>query len=362
VSSAIAIPEPVSGDPRLPPCIEIWNGPRQVSGALGVPQRWLNVLGRVWPPDGVTLSYQLNDGPPGRLSVGPNRRRLAHAGDFNVEIAHSELRPGANSIRITAEGAGGRTVEEVLVDHRPGTVWPLPYRVDWRTAPGISPAQIVDGRWQVGPAGLRPLEIGYDRAVALGDMSWRDVEVSLWFVIHALDETITGYPSFSPGFGVALRWQGHSDWSRPRAPRLWRALRRWWRNLPELGAAAEQPRRGWWPVGARGWYGMQPGLGYRLSIVGNADQVLAREARERRLAPGVPYRLTMRVRSGDPGPSTYGLKVWRADDPEPAHWDLRGRGAAGELATGSLLLVAHHADVSFAAVEVVAAADDPPDR
>lgn len=47
------------------------------------------------------------------------------------------------------------------------------------------------------------------------------------------------------------------------------------------------------------------------------------------------------------------MKIWEDDAPEPAEWDLTTRGLDDELRSGSVLLLAHHVDVTFGNVEIV---------
>jgi hypothetical protein len=49
---------------------------------------------------------------------------------------------------------------------------------------------------------------------------------------------------------------------------------------------------------------------------------------------------------------TYRLKVWPIAEPEPAAWLLELAGTKASQAEGSLLLVAHHVDVSFGDIKV----------
>ena len=55
--------------------IDVWYGKRQRFGFNGLPQQWVNVLGRVRGPV-EKLTYSLNGGPRMPLSIGPDRRRL----------------------------------------------------------------------------------------------------------------------------------------------------------------------------------------------------------------------------------------------------------------------------------------------
>ena len=97
------------------PSIVVWRGSPQTFGSVGVPQKWINVLGNVDDPDGIaSLSYRLNGGASNSLSVGPSDDRLAHAGDFNIELNYGDLKPGLNSVEITATDPGGNTAVQVM--------------------------------------------------------------------------------------------------------------------------------------------------------------------------------------------------------------------------------------------------------
>lgn len=100
------------------PSIALWNGNTQTFGAVGVPQRWINILGNIEDPDGIgSLSYRLNGGVSGALSVGPGDDRLVYPGDFNIELDHTELLPGLNDVEITAvDTFGHATVQHVQVE------------------------------------------------------------------------------------------------------------------------------------------------------------------------------------------------------------------------------------------------------
>ena len=111
---------------------DIWYGTHQRFGHLGVPQRWINILGNVSDPDGIDwLSYSLNGGSEHALSIGADRRRLLQAGDFNVEIDRIEFQPGLNEVAIIAiDTSGNRTEQIVTVDFSDGITWPENYSID----------------------------------------------------------------------------------------------------------------------------------------------------------------------------------------------------------------------------------------
>jgi hypothetical protein len=310
------------------PSVTLWYGNRQSFGEIGNPQRWVNILGRVQDADGISsLRYSLNGGPSQALEWGPNSLRLQAPGDFNVEIDRADLINGANYVTLIAtDRVGDTTNQTVQVDYTAGRVWPADYTADWASAASIgSVAQVVDGQWALGPTGVRPVQVGYDRLITMGDGTWKDYEVVVPVTIHGM--TTDG----PPGVGVLMRWAGHYDgW-------------------------AGQPRPLWFPIGALGWY-----HGGRLEIIGNDSRVIAQDLTGRSITAGTTYVFKMRVQSSAGGPSTYSLKMWPQGSAEPGAWDLSGRGVDGELATGSLLLVAHHTDATFGQVKVSPIVEGPP--
>jgi hypothetical protein len=67
---------------------------------------------------------------------------------------------------------------------------------------------------------------------------------------------------------------------------------------------------------------------------------------------GVQYVFKLRAETIS-GVSTYKFKAWRSVDPEPAEWLLAATEGPHDLENGSILLVVHHADVSFGEVSIV---------
>jgi uncharacterized repeat protein (TIGR02543 family) len=224
--------------------IDVWHGPDQAFGQNGRPQPWVNILGNVSDSDGVdSLAYSLNGGPASILSVGPDGRRLASAGDFNIDIPCTDLVNGTNQVVITAtDELYNRSTKMVTVTYSSGNVWPLPYSIDWSSATSIQDvAQVVDGLWTLEADSVRILEPGYDRLVAIGDVSWTDYEVMVPVTIHDLSDNMGGA-------GILLRWNGHTD----------DPISGW------------QPKTGWNPLGAIGWFRYN-----RLEFWGNDDEIIA---------------------------------------------------------------------------------------
>ncbi|MEM7167478.1 MAG: DUF1349 domain-containing protein [Planctomycetota bacterium] len=335
------------------PTITLWYGTTdqngvntQTFGSNGIPQTWVNVLGNISDPDGVdptAFTYTLNGGAPRSLSIGPDTRRLLSLGDFNVDLLYSELNAGNNDIVLTAlDNLGNQTVKIVtVVNDSAGNTWPLPYSIDWSTVTSITDvAQPVDGEWTLEADSVRPVALGYDRLLAIGDIGWADYEVTVPVLIHSIDFTNGHlYPSAGPGVGVIMRWQGHYDWEG-------------W-----------QPHYGFFPLGAIGWYRWTNYVGNRWSMQGNGGVVLDYDYSNPPQV-GVQYIFKMRVETSGPS-DLYSFKMWEQSGTEPANWRLVGQQndetTYPDLASGCMLLVAHHVDVSYGDVTLVPGPFDVPD-
>lgn len=319
-----------------PPRIDVWYGSRQVFGAPGLAQRWINILGNARDPQGglPEVAYSLNGGAAVPLLLGPDRRRLARRGDFNIELDAASLLDGENRLRITARGRrGGQSAAEVLVIIERQT-WPLPYAIDWASVSDLqAAAQVVDGHWTWDARGARPLEAGYDRVLAIGDESWADYEASVEVTLHGIDPS--GYQtreSGGAGFGVNLHWLGHTD---DPYPSRWPA----------------QPHMGWLPTGASNWYSFKKDGSATLAIEAEPPPGQTRIPHPR-LAVGHTYVFKVRAESTPQG-CRYAFKLWEKDvEPEPAAWRLERQAQAPNLGRGALLLVLHHVDATFGALRV----------
>lgn len=322
------------------PAIHIWYGHHQVFGRFGLPQRWVNILGNVSDPDGITsLNYSLNGRPEQPLSLGPDKRRLVSPGDFNIEIAYADLIIGQNQVVIKATNSlGNQTIETVTVECTKGNAWPLPYAINWSSVEKIQDvAQIVDGLWFLDKNGIRthPDHVGYDRIVAIGDMRWTDYEVTVPVTIHAIDESaFDSSTSVGPGLGVLFRWQGHT-------------------NLPVV---CPQPHCGWEPAGGSNWYEWKRNQRNLLHIhagPGNPPDSPSPSTDTHQFETGHTYWFKARVETIQAG-SLYSLKVWEKDvEYEPITWNLRRLTTSANLSRGSFLLIAHHVDAAFGNLTVV---------
>jgi hypothetical protein len=220
----------------------------------------------------------------------------------------------------------------VTITYAGGNVWPTEVSVDWTSLERIDhAAYVVDGRWELTEAGLRSVGMGYDRLVAIGDVSWTDYEVETTVTVDAIDPR--GFQSDAPAVGFVMRWRGHSRWDQ------------------------RQPRWGYFPLGSIPIYTFRNGG--RFEIQGNNNsgfsptQVVA-DTTGRKLEPGVTYVFKSRVEAlADNAGSSYSLKVWEEGAEEPAGWDLTmNQTTANDLASGSLLLLAHYVDATFGPVTI----------
>lgn len=310
------------------PNIQIWYGLQQKFGHVGRPQRWVNILGNASDPDGISsLKYSLNSGPHVNLSIGPDGRRLAEPGDFNVDIDRDDLLVGLNQVAITAiDSLGNARSETVIVDYTDGVLWPINYQIDWSQVysdPSMDiqdVSEVVDGQWTLNANGVRPSVAAYDRLVAIGDVSWSDYEVLVPITIHNVDHT-----GSQPGVGILMRWQGHSD-------------------DPVSGW---QPKSGWKPYGAIGWWRYYSTTNVKLEFHETAEYEPFNPAMN------TPYWFKIRVETLATQ-HRYSLKVWPYSQNEPPNWNLEHyEDAANDLAIGSFLLISHFIDATYGDVTVV---------
>jgi len=317
------------------PTIDVWNGTDQHFGDLGVPQVAVNVHGNVSDPDGIaSLSYTLNGGPSAPLRLGGDMRRLARPGDFNVELPVVDLIDGDNDLRITAvDGTGEVATADVNVAFSAGNVWPTTYDVDWSTVTDIQDvAQVVDGKWSLESGGLRILEPSYDRLVAIGDISWTDYEVTVPVTINDIDEAgfVSGPSGTAAAVGLLMRWSGHTD----------------------DPIVTQQPKTGWQPFGAIGWWWWDTPTSARQQIMGNYGSTLSATSYGTPPTVGSTLMYKMRVETEAGGYVRYRLKIWDATTTEPSSWTLEGMDTPSDPQNGSLLLLAHHVDATFGDVSV----------
>ncbi|MDY6989584.1 MAG: LamG-like jellyroll fold domain-containing protein [Thermodesulfobacteriota bacterium] len=313
--------EPEPGGPTL---INLWYGLAQGFGHVGNAQVWANVLGNVCDPDEISyLTYRLNGGSPINLSTGPDDRRLSANGDFNIDIDLAALQLGPNAVEITAtDSLGDETTETVLLQYADNT-WPLPYSIYWGDVTSIlDVVQVVDGLWGITPAGIRTVESGYDRILAVGDLDWGDYEVTVSITVHDFDAGPLPPYSTSAGLGMTMRWTGHTDFP----------------------VTCPQPHCGWLPSGAGAWYDM--GNGGPLTLDGEDDWTVT-------IDPEVLYVWKLRVETVESLGPLYSLKVWEGGRDEPTAWNLQKQRGLSDETNGSVIFNLHHVDATFGDLTVV---------
>jgi hypothetical protein len=188
-------------------------------------------------------------------------------------------------------------------------------------------AQIVDGLWGISNDQLRPAKTGYDRTVAIGDITWTDYEVIVPVTIHSFNaegfEGINGQPAV----GVMLKWPGHTDWT-----------------------GDQQPNYGYYPTGGGAWY--------KIAEDGSGDlnltdfQALFKKDLSKYLAFNNTYIWKVRVETQIDGSSQYSLKIWDSNQTEPENWELVDIDT-DDVDGGSMLLIAHYVDVSFGDITIL---------
>lgn len=328
-------------DQGAAPVITVWYGDRQTFGKIGTPQQWINILGSV---SGVTpatsLGYRLNGSRAEPLNIGGDRMRLWGKGDFNIELDVSALlpAPAENTVEIIAAGDGPAVKSLVTVVYHPGPVWPLPYTADWSALPSVQAgAQVVDGLWAINGGLLQNVAPGFDRLVAIGDMSWTGYEATVPVTVHAINEDGWSGPSNGAGIGLIARWRGHYQ------------------------IADEQPRLGWRDLGALAWYHWYTNGTAEYELIGDMGKTLG-TATGQPVALNKPYLIKLRVEPAEApgGTATYRFKMWPAAQPEPDSWLIESAGLPGEPASGSLVLVAHQVMASFGDVQITTLDPEPP--
>lgn len=315
--------------------IEFWYGERQSFGVIGNPQRQVNVLGHVCGYVEVPcVWYTLNGGPSERqLNLGPDLHRLAKTGDFNIEIERSELRVGENTVKVGVEEIDGtRTENTVIIEYRENNRWPLPYEIDWDKVDRVQDVvEIIDGDWRQTSEGLRTTSPYYDRALALGDASWTDYEVSTSVKFHDFTEPAAGPPTYEVAHvAIAVRWPGHDKDSN-------------------------QPNRKWYPLGATAEFRLEKDYQNCRWRIFDGEIFYAEQGKAVRgpILPEVWYHMKHRVETLSKTRTLYSVKFWPSEQVEPEEWDFQAIEISGSPNSGSACILAHNTDVTFGNVSVV---------
>ena len=247
---------------------------------------------------------------------------MRRRGISNIEIDRADLIVGLNSIEIKAKDSRNQVKSETVTITYTENTWPIPYTADWSALTSIqgveSVAHIVDGLWDLTSDGIRTIETGYDRTIAIGDITWptADYEVTVPFTLH----------SDFDGIGFAVGWQGHEGGS-------------------------SSPLKGW-PLQALAWIrGSNSNSSLNIVTYGglvgwevtNVSKPLTPLALNER------YMLKSFSKPVGNGMSKFHVKFWKETNTEPTDWNLEFDVPTRD---GSVLLVAHKADVTFGNVSI----------
>lgn len=330
----------VSAAPPPVAIIDIWHGDSQRIGHLGAAQDDFNVLGHIEPWREIdTLTWSLNEQVPVPLSFRAFRRLVAD-GDFNVDIPIGRLRTGANTITLTTRLRDGRSLSRALTLTKESGDSRLPFTIEWRkVARPQDVGQIIDGHWELTPAGLRTRQVGYDRIFLIGERTWQDYEARTTFTVHAR----AGETAKDAGVGLLARFTGHVTGGPEHFP-------------------SGQPKWGFRPFGCIAWLRWR---GPEMNADPQKQFFPGANARPMSLGPysfqlGQTYAIRLACRtlldapSGD-GVTSYQFKLWRIDEPEPAAWTWQQTQTSRDaLRRGGVALLAHYVDVTFGDVSVSA--------
>ena len=137
--------------------IDLWYGDEQHFGQHGLPQKYINILGRASSPAGISSVRWGLRGEMRPLSLGPTAFRLRSLSDFNIEIDAEQLEEGENELRIVYRS-------------------PVQYiaaRQEMRPLPGVS--QAIPGGPYMRKA---PCQFGWDWGPQLPPIGvWKDIRL-----------------------------------------------------------------------------------------------------------------------------------------------------------------------------------------
>ena len=324
---------------QSPIVIDVWYGDQQEFGKLGLPQKWINILGNVKSENEIQkFSYSLNESVSKDLTLGTDLHRLAKKGDFNIDLALEDCLSGDNSLVLQALDSAGNTLEKPIhLIIKKGKQWPLPYTIHWFEINNIQDVvQVVDGYWEITENGLHNRDTYYDRVVAFGDDSWQNYEVATTFTFHGFTPPQKGPPTYNVSHvAIATRWPGH--------------------DVDSL-----QPHRKWFPLGATSEFRLTGGLdscrwrifdGPKSNSINFHVEQLVEEYRSIELDK--VYSMKHRVESIGKDSTRYSVKLWPYDQPEPSAWDFSGIEIEENIHSGGALLLAHNTNVTFGDIRVI---------
>jgi len=230
---------------------------------------------------------------------------------------------------MSTDSLGNESTTVVAFEFVQGPAAELPYSIDFSDVSGIqSVGQVVDGNWGIVDGALRTLQMGYDRLFTVGDIGWTDYVATVELTLHYVEPgDLLPEASNNPALGLIARWPGHV-------------------------ADGEQPARQWWPMGAYAHQRWKDDLPNSVRMDGDAGLILGASS-NRQFELETKHTLRLQVETSATGETRYSFKLWKSTEAEPTQWQIVGTEAAGtDVPSGSLLLVAHHVDVSYHSVVV----------
>lgn len=314
--------------------IDLWHGAVQRIGHLGAAQDDFNVLGHIGAWREVdTLTWSLNNQAAVPLSFRAYRRLVAD-GDFNADVPIARLKPGANTVTVTARLRDGSVASRKVTLVKETGRSPFPCEITWANVRNPQDVgQYVDGRWRLTPGGLRTDQVGYDRIFLIGERTWTDYEVRTSFTVHA----IKTQDARDAAVGLLARFTGHVTGGPAHFP-------------------SGQPKWGYRPFGCIAWLrwrGLQadPARPQTQFFPGAQDRPVDLGEFPFRMGEAYAVRFTCRTLPDDPsgnGVTRYQFRIWPASEPEPANWTWQQTQTSRDaLRAGGVALLAHHADVTF---------------
>jgi len=330
-----------SAKPKIPVLyIEVWNGKNNRVGHLGDVQDDFNVPGHVYSKYPLSsFTYSLNGGEDVPLNTFVYRR-IVNQGDFNADIPVAMMKTGVNIIKLKAVNIHNQSAESVVkVTKTAKGEYPFPVNIHWSSVRNIEDVgHCSDGRWEVGPDGLRTVQIGYDRVFLIGNKKWKDYEVACKVTIHGLSKKNGPQSWIVRHAGFCLRWSGHSL---------------------EDNKPGDQPKWGLHPRGGIVWLTIVDGKFPPIRQFYPGDSESSKTFEPFTVSPRKPFWMkgrceTLPDNNDGAGVTKYSFKVWDVGTDEPAEWDYQEiQTSAKALRTGGCALVAHELDASFGDISII---------
>jgi hypothetical protein len=297
-------------------------------------QRDFNVTGHVhsgYPLQ--NLTYSVNGGILRPLTFKWSKR-IVEYGDFNADIPMVLLKPGENTVVLTATDIKGDSVStEVTITRFLSGSYSLPAVIPWSEVSDLEDVgKCSDGKWTISNEGLRTAQVGYDRIFLIGNKTWTDYEATASVTIHGMPERSGPQSGQVKHVGFCMRWAGHPA---------------------DQSNITEQPKSGLHPRGGVVWLTILKGClpPVRQFFPGDSEEFRTFDPFAVRL--GDPFWMKASCETVEPETTRYSFKVWRMDVPEPDGWDFQVvQRSSVALRSGGLALVAHELDVTFGDIHV----------